>query len=478
MGGTARELLETLFDIGTVAGLSDAELLDRFETGRDAGAQAAFTALVERHGPMVLRVCRDSLGNEADAEDAFQATFVVLARRASAIRCRESVGPWIYGVALRVAACSRKARARQKESDRRVAEMVKTNEPDADRIDVARTVHEEVGRLPENYRAAVVLCYLEGLTHEQAASQLGWPVGTVRSRLAWAREKLRSRLVRRGLAPSAAIIGATAEGGTVVVPASLIEATVRSALGASMAGAVPASVAALAGSILRRSIMVKLGWMATGLVATGLVVAGSIGYVAAVEPRVGPQQRAEERPSTPPRAQEESARPAPANPETPSRAKDLARPLRDSAVEPPRVLSAKLQRARLVFARLESLYKNKAISSSEFEAARSEVEIVTAQLEASRDDLRDELELLEAQLQIRKAELEVAKITESTSEPGGGGQLSRALKSARVTIKEAELGETKVRIHQVKRRLTDVESVLRSPSPPTPDASPAPPAVK
>jgi RNA polymerase sigma-70 factor (ECF subfamily) len=146
---------------------------------------------------MVLRVCRDTLGNAADAEDAFQATFVVLARRAGAIRCRESVGPWIYGVALRVAACSRKARARRRESDRRVAKMVETNEPDADHTDVAKTVHEEVGRLPENYRAAVVLCYLEGLTHEQAASQLGWPVGTVRSRLAWAREKLRSRLVRR-----------------------------------------------------------------------------------------------------------------------------------------------------------------------------------------------------------------------------------------------------------------------------------------
>jgi RNA polymerase sigma factor (sigma-70 family) len=468
MGGTARELLKSLFETGTVAGLSDAELLERFETSRDAGAQAAFMALVERHGPMVLRVCRDTLGNADDAEDAFQATFVVLSRRARAIRCRESIGPWIYGVALRVAACSRKARARRRDRERRVAEMVERNELDADRSDVAPVVHQEVGRLPEKYRAAVVLCYLEGLTHDQAASQLGWPVGTVRSRLAWAREKLRSRLVRRGVAPSAAIIGATAEGRAVVVPASLIEATVRAALGTSTAGAVPVAVAALTGEILRRSIMAKLGWMASGLVATGLVVAGGVGLVSAFEPRVNPQKGAQEKPAAPPSAVVE--------PEATVQVKELSpRPLRDPAVEPPRVLSARLQKARLRLAMVESLAKRAAVSSAEVELARSEVQILTAQLEAARDDLRDELELLQAQMRVRAAEVRLAKMSQLVPEQGEAGQISRALKGGRVLIKEAEVEEIQVRIEQVKRRLTDLESMLKSASTPIPGASPAPP---
>jgi RNA polymerase sigma factor (sigma-70 family) len=484
MGGTARELLKTLFDTGTVAGLSDAELLDRFEMHRDSGAQAAFAALVERHGPMVLRVCRDTLGNAADAEDAFQATFVVLARRAGAIRCRESVGPWIYGVALRVAACSRKDRARRRDRERRVAGMVARNEPDAAQLDVAPAVHEEVGRLPDKYRAAVVLCYLEGLTHEQAASQLGWPVGTVRSRLAWAREKLRSRLVRRGLAPSAALISANAEGGAVVVPASLVEATVRSAMAATTAGAVPAAVAILTGHFLRRSIMVKLGWMATALVATGLVVAGGVGLLAAVEPRGGPQQAGQEQPSATSRAQADSNAPAAVDPEQPNQVAERARPLRDSAAEPPRVLAAKLLKARRSLAYVESLAKKNAVSSSEVEMYRVEVEIVTAQLEAVRDELQDELELLEAQLQIRKAELRVSQIEPLGGEAIAEGRLSHDVRKAQVTIKEAEIAETQVRINQVKRRLEGVSLTLKSaslplsPSAPTPGAAPVPPAGK
>jgi RNA polymerase sigma factor (sigma-70 family) len=476
MGGTARELLKTLFDTGTVAGLTDAELLERFQTSRDAGAQSAFTALVERHGPMVLRVCRDTLGNAADAEDAFQATFVVLSRRARSIRCRESIGPWIYGVALRVAACSRKARARRRDRERRVAEMVESNELDADRSDVAPVVHQEVGRLPEKYRAAVVLCYLEGLTHDQAASQLGWPVGTVRSRLAWARERLRSRLVRRGIAPSAAILGATAEGRAVVVPASLIEATVRAALGRSTAGAVPAAVAALSGEILRRSIMTKLGWMASGLVATGLVVAGGVRLVSAFEPRVNPQKEAQEQPSAPTRAQSDPRPPAVVETEATVQVKDLSpRPLRDPAVEPPRVLSARLQKARLLHANVERLFKQSSVSSSEVTLARLEVEMVTAQIEAARDDLRDELELLQAQMRVRVAEVRLAKVSQSQPERGGEGQFSSEIRQGRTAIKEAELEEIQVRIEQVKRRLTGLDSVLKSAPISTPGPTPAPP---
>jgi RNA polymerase sigma factor (sigma-70 family) len=182
--------IQTLFGAGSAAGLTDGQLLERFADRRGEGSEAAFSALMQRHGPMVLRVCREALRDTHAAEDAFQATFLVLARRAGAIRKTESVGPWLYGVALRVASCARASEARRRARDRRGARMDAAYNDDLDRRDDGPAIHEEIGRLPEKYRAAVVLCYLEGLTHEQAARQLGWPVGTVRTRLSWAREKL------------------------------------------------------------------------------------------------------------------------------------------------------------------------------------------------------------------------------------------------------------------------------------------------
>ncbi len=203
--------LATLFQAGTAAGLSDRVLLERFaerQGADDPAAEAAFAALVERHGPMVLRVCRAVLGDRHEAEDAFQAAFLVLAGRARSIRRGDSVGAWLHGVALRVANRGRWRAARRRQHDRRHAEMTRPAgagaEPAAhDRPpdDVDRVVHEEIGRLPDKYRRPVVLCYLEGLTHEQAADQLGWPVGTVRSRLAGARDRLRGRLTRRARPP-------------------------------------------------------------------------------------------------------------------------------------------------------------------------------------------------------------------------------------------------------------------------------------
>ena len=196
--------LQTLFTLGTAGALTDGELLERFASRRGAAAEAAFAALVERHGPVVLRVCRDVLGNSADAEDAFQATFLVLVRRASTIRNRDSLASWLYGVALRVAGCDRSATARRRVHERKAAERT-TDHVEGGEDDLGPVLHEEVGRLPEKYRAAVVLCYWEGLTHEQAADRLRWPVGTVRSRLSWARQRLRARLIRRGLAPAIAV---------------------------------------------------------------------------------------------------------------------------------------------------------------------------------------------------------------------------------------------------------------------------------
>ena len=177
--GTLRHL-RTLFGVGAVGGLTDAQLLDQFSTGHREAAEAAFAILVERHGPMVLRVCRGVLGDSHDVHDAFQATFLVLVRKAGSLWVRDSLGPWLHGVALRVASKAKVAAARRRAHERRAAEV-------ADAVSRARaarrrprsTLHDEVDRLPAKYRAPIVLCYLEGLTHEGAATALGWPVGTV-----------------------------------------------------------------------------------------------------------------------------------------------------------------------------------------------------------------------------------------------------------------------------------------------------------
>src|SRR5215831_5192284 len=191
--GTSPDL-RVLFGTGTLAGLTDGQLLERFATHPDEAGESAFAALLDRHGPMVLRVCGGLLRDLNDAEDAFQATFLVLAKKARSLRVRETIGPWLYGVASRVATRVLSDRARRRRHERAAAGLAATaigpTEPD----DLVPVLHEEIGRLPESFRAPIVLCYLQGLTHDQAAHRLGWPVGTVRSRLSRGRDRLRSRL--------------------------------------------------------------------------------------------------------------------------------------------------------------------------------------------------------------------------------------------------------------------------------------------
>jgi RNA polymerase sigma factor (sigma-70 family) len=185
-------------------GLTDAELLNRFLGPDETAAQGAFRELVRRHGPRVLGVCRRILGRVHDAEDAFQATFLMLARKAGSIRDCQVLGRWLHRVAQRIAVSSKTDSDARRAHERRAAEI--SAAPPGPEHDPARRVlrlvlHEEVDRLPATYRSAVVLCYLEECTNEQAAALLRWPVGTVKSRLARARELLRARLTRRGLAP-------------------------------------------------------------------------------------------------------------------------------------------------------------------------------------------------------------------------------------------------------------------------------------
>ncbi len=199
--GAALRHVETLFRQGAVGNLTDAELLGRAAQGEAEHAELAFAAIVERHGPMVLRVCRAVVRDEHDAQDAFQATFLVLVRRARAVRNHELLASWLYGVALRVAGRARSARAERTEREREAALPRFPLDP-VERASIAEVVgivHEEVGRLPARYRAPMILCYLEEQSCEAAAKQLGWPVGTVKSRLARGRDRLRSRLSKRGV---------------------------------------------------------------------------------------------------------------------------------------------------------------------------------------------------------------------------------------------------------------------------------------
>src|SRR5262249_26684028 len=184
-------------------GPTDRQLLDEFIRDQDAGA---FQGLVARHGAAVLQVCRGVLRDPHEAEDAFQATFLVLVRKAPAIRDPEALGAWLRGVAYRVAIRARRRAARRRAIERTGAEMSRHEPgviPAEATSDLRKVVREELERLPDLYRQPVALCYLDGLTHQEAARRLDWPVGTVKVRLVRARRLLRERLARWGGGPGA-----------------------------------------------------------------------------------------------------------------------------------------------------------------------------------------------------------------------------------------------------------------------------------
>ncbi len=227
--GVASRYFRTLFEVGSVAGLTDGELLDRFHARRGDGADLAFAVLLERHGPMVRRICRRILGDANSADDALQATFLVLARKAGSVRERASLAAWLHGVALRVAVRARDAEARRKKHEQKCAEGAKIELRFDPWDDTCAVVHEELARLPERLRNVVVLCYIEGNSYEEAARQLDCPILTVKSRLVESRRRLRRRLDRRGMAPAGAVLGTAlfseANAATAVLPPALAEAS-------------------------------------------------------------------------------------------------------------------------------------------------------------------------------------------------------------------------------------------------------------
>jgi RNA polymerase sigma factor (sigma-70 family) len=267
-------------------GQSDRQLLERFLRRHD---EVAFEALVQRHGPMVLGVCRRVLGNEADAEDAFQATFLVLARKAQSVVKPELLAGWLFGVAWRVARKARAqvARRRKIEADGGPAPMSPPDPLQEVALQEMRVLlDEELQRLPRKYQAPLVLCYLEGLTNQEAARQLGWPIGSMSYRLARGRQMLRDRMGRRNrsLAPFLLARLLDAGPGQAVVPSGLVQQTVQTALAqaAGKAGLVPPFVADLANKASKAISSARYQWLfLLAILAVLALGATALAYTAA-----------------------------------------------------------------------------------------------------------------------------------------------------------------------------------------------------
>ena len=292
--GVVRDL-RTLFVSGSLGGLGDVQLLERYIGRNDEGA---FEALMSRHGPMVWGVCKRLLRNHQDAEDAFQATFLVLARKAPSIHPRDLLANWLYGVAYRTASKARSTRTRRDARERTVNELP---EP----FVVSRVVHHELSdqldreltRLPDKYRVPIILCDLEEKSHKDAALLLGWPIGTVSGRISRGRTLLAKRLRRDALTPSASVLTFLLTQNAVVtsLPYRLIESTSQAAgviaLGRSAAlGMVSTQVAVLTEGVLKSMFMTKIK-IATAVAVSGLALfAGGTGIGLMAKAGPGPGQ--------------------------------------------------------------------------------------------------------------------------------------------------------------------------------------------
>jgi RNA polymerase sigma factor (sigma-70 family) len=289
------------------AGLSDAQLLDRFVATQD---EAAFTALVQRHSGLIMGMCRRVLQHAQDAEDAFQAAFLVLAKKAASIRNKQSVSTWLYAVAYHIAVAT-KARAARRRSHERQAHPMSQPDPLAEAAwhDLQPVLDEELHRLPEKYRRPLVLCYLEGKTNREAADELGWPVGSMSRRLARARELLRANLARRGVTLSGGLLALvlTQKASPAVTPVfvrSTATAALRFAAGRVPAGAASATAVHLAQSVLKAMILTKFK------IATALVLAVSVITWVAFAPLAGAQKPAAEQASSTPEGSRRNQQPA------------------------------------------------------------------------------------------------------------------------------------------------------------------------
>ncbi len=402
-----------LFEGDSVAALGEGELLDRFATRGDS---AAFEALVARHGPMVLGVCRRVLADPHAADDAFQATFLVLVRRASAIRRPDLLAPWLHGVALKVARRARSDAARRAARERASA-APKGDEGDpvieSGWREVRAVIDEEIGRLPEAHRRAVVLCDVEGLSREEAARRLGWTANMVRGRLERARVRLRERLARRGVAPPGAwmawVAGPTPSPGLLSTTARAASSYATGRIGA---GAASAPAVALAQGVLHMMILSKLS-LGLAVALSACLVLGGSGLIAAQKAGDAPAPSGAKA-ATPPPA---SAVPDDPDPFRARPAAELARARVDAALARYKTQHAYYDEGRITVDRL-------------VDASRG---LMQAELEAGRATEADVSEIRSARLDTEFA-LAAALETPEAAKPAAG-----SLAEANRRIDELEL---------------------------------------
>jgi RNA polymerase sigma factor (sigma-70 family) len=454
----AKPDLVRLFEGGSLAGLSDWQLLDRFVAARD---ELAFEALVQRHGPMVMGVCRRMLSNAFDAEDSFQATFLVLLRRAGSLGTADSLGPWLHGVAVKVAQQARGAAARRgrKECPGLLTDVPGPDpDPIADDPELRQILDQEIDRLPDRYRLPVVLCYLEGQTHEQAARSLEWPLGTVKGRLARARSLLESRLTRRGVACGAALAAfAAGSAARAAMPPALVRATCRAAVAAGsgtlLTSVVSTSVTRLAQGVVSTMIVQKLKLIAAAVAVSGVFFTGA-GVLARQQGKdATPAPLAEEGPSDPSSPGPLARRaPEPKGGATPAAASPTRKPL-----DPKELYRRAIQEARRAFV----------ASEQEFRAGKTSLDRVYLASRLLMDGERDAASIPDERLKAAEAHLDRMKaLTRTHQEAGNVDDADGA--SVRAYLAEAEL-----LISQAKTPPTAASVKARSPEGgPAPSSAP------
>jgi RNA polymerase sigma factor (sigma-70 family) len=488
-------------------GLTDAELLRRWVAQRD---HAAFETLLWRHGPAVLGVCRRILHDLHDAEDAAQATFLVLARKAASVGRRQAVAAWLHTVAYRVA-----LRARDRRPNATILSAPDLGSlparPTEDPVwrDLRPVLDEEINRLPEKYRAPFVLCCVEGRTNEEAAREMACPVGTILSRLARARERLRHRLTRRGVTLTAAALAAAlaAEEATAALPGVLVRTTVTAAAlavaGKGLVGVVPIEVVSLAEGVVRTMLISKVKAV-TALVLVLAVLGGSgtmLGYgrvfgkptevpgdqaPVAQAGRAAPQNEQKLKALLEDKEREISdlkARIAVLEKESQDRADRLERARRETQAQMERALVAEehaREQAEMERAMRKSAETKAAQATDKAAPDKDRVGERNLNLPAGDgvipaivvEQARDEVELLEVQLAGKKAQENAVKLTlkemsdfASATVPDAKQRVEMATLTGQVQVKAAEVKEAEVRLAQAKRRLAR----LQGHSEPVPD---------
>jgi RNA polymerase sigma factor (sigma-70 family) len=290
---------------------ADPELLQRFHAQRD---QDAFHALIRRHGPMVLDVCRGVLANEADVEDAFQATFLILVRKAGSIRKTGSLASWLHGVAYRTALKARSQSAVRKKHETRLPARLPSARDEPGWGEVQQVLHEELHGLSERYRAPLVLCYLEGMTQDAAAVQLNLAKSTLRERLERGRAQLRLRLIRRGLGPAALLLAAawpaarTTAGVPAALTASTLEAAAMGVAGKAGSAVISVAVSSLTEGVIRTMFLTKMKCLS--IVLSAMMLLG-LGVGTAMLPMPTTAQAYTEPPAQAPANPQGSDRPPP-----------------------------------------------------------------------------------------------------------------------------------------------------------------------